>query len=381
MYILPYHWGGMSHYTAELVNAVSKTEETFVLTTEKVPSNYFSNRVSVLRKIKDLDPSIQQFKGLFAFRTISAFASFRNVKIIEQIDPDIIHVTTPLIPPLAIYVSLFRLGKKYPIVYTKHGMYASSLKNRILVEWILKPFEKIVDIKLYIIHTMEDKHNLLKEYNVSEEQTQVIPHGVYTFFTQYEKVIPVEQNTVLFFGTIGEYKGIRHLIEAVPLISKRIPDIKIIIAGKGDLSPYQSLIHACGKSSFEIHNGFIPDETVAALFQRTTIVVLPYTQMSGMSGVLNIAYAFGKPVVVSDVGGLGEAVEHGKTGLLVPPRDPQALADAIIQLLVDSDLRVTMEENVKAKAEELSWDSIAKKTMEIYKDISKNSSSNNLKVS
>ena len=88
-----------------------------------------------------------------------------------------------------------------------------------------------------------------------------------------------------------------------------------------------------------------------------------------MSGVLNVAYAFGKPVVVSDVGGLDEAVEHGKTGLLVPPRDPQALADAIIQVLVDSDLRATMEKNVKAKAEELSWDSIAKKTMIIYRDV------------
>lgn len=361
MYILPYHWGGMSHYTAELVNAVSKTEETFVLTTEKVPSNYFSNRVSVLRKIKDLDPSIKQFKGLFAFRTISAFTSFRNVKIIEQIDPDIIHVTTPLIPPLAIYVSLFHLGKKYPIVYTKHGIYASSLRDRILVEWILKPFEKIVDIKLYITHTMEDKQNLLKEYNVSEEQMQVIPHGVYTFFTQYEKVIPVEQNTVLFFGTIGEYKGIRYLIEAVPLILKEVPDVKIIIAGRGDLSPYQSRIHACGKSSFEIHNEFIPDEVVTSLFQRSTIVVLPYTQMSGMSGVLNVAYAFGKPVVVTDVGGLGEAVEDGKTGLLIPPKDSKALADAIIQLLTDSDLKDLMEKNVKRKAEELSWENIAKR--------------------
>ena len=369
MYILPYHWGGMSHYTAEIVNAVSKTEETFVLTTKNVPSNYFSSRVSILRNIEDLDPSIQQFKGLFAFRTISAFASFRNVKLIEQIDPDVIHITTPLIPPLAIYMLLFRLGKKYPIIYTKHGMYASSLKNRILVEWILKPFEKIVDIKLYIIHTTVDKYNLLKEYKVSEKHTQVIPHGIYTFFTQYKKVVPVEQNTILFFGRIGEYKGIRYLIEAVPLILKKIPDVKIIIAGRGDLSPYQSLIDTCGRSSFEIHNEFIPDEVVTSLFQRSTIVVLPYTQMSGMSGVLNVAYAFGKPVVVTDVGGLGEAVEDGKTGFLIPPKDSEALADAVIQLLTHSDLKDLMEKNVKRKAEELSWDNIAKRHIIAYKTL------------
>jgi hypothetical protein len=69
------------------------------------------------------------------------------------------------------------------------------------------------------------------------------------------------------------------------------------------------------------------------------------------------------------VGGPDEAVEHGKTGLLVPPRDPQVLADAIIQLLVDSDLRATMEENVKVKAEELSWDSIAKKHLMLYNSL------------
>lgn len=133
-------------------------------------------------------------------------------------------------------------------------------------------------------------------------------------------------------------------------------------------------MEACNDSVFEIHNEFVPDDLVAALFQRSTLVVLPYTEMSGMSGVLNVAYAFGKPVVVSDVGGLDEAVEHGKTGLLVPPRDPQALADAIIQLLVDPDLKMIMQKNVKRKAEELSWSSVAKKTMEVYNEASDDSS-------
>ena len=89
-----------------------------------------------------------------------------------------------------------------------------------------------------------------------------------------------------------------------------------------------------------------------------------------MSGVLNIAYAFGKPVVVSDVGGLDEMVENGRTGLLVPPKDPQALADAIIQLLTDPNLKEMVEKNVEQKAKGLSWSSIAGKTIEVYREIS-----------
>ena len=178
-------------------------------------------------------------------------------------------------------------------------------------------------------------------------------------------------NTIIFFGNIREYKGLGCLLQAVPIIQKQVKNVKIIIAGEGDLSPYQPLMGACDRSVFEIHNEFVPNDLVASLFQRSTLAVLPYTEMSGMSGVLNVAYAFGKPVVVSDVGGLNEAVEHGKTGLLVPPRDPQALADAIIRLLKDPELRAMMGKNVNRKAEELSWDNIAKKTMDVYEKVIK----------
>jgi glycosyltransferase involved in cell wall biosynthesis len=112
-----------------------------------------------------------------------------------------------------------------------------------------------------------------------------------------------------FLVILGEYKGLGCLLQAVPIIQKRVRNVKIIIAGEGDLSPYWSQIEACGRSAFEIYNEFVPNDLVASLFQRSTLAVLPYTEMSGMSGVLNVAYAFGKPVVVSDVGGLDEAVE------------------------------------------------------------------------
>ena len=89
---------------------------------------------------------------------------------------------------------------------------------------------------------------------------------------------------------------------------------------------------------FEVHEGFVSEAERARLFARASVVALPYVEASG-SGVLPLAHAYGKPVVASAVGGLADAVDDGRTGLLVPPGDPEALATAIVRLLHDDALR------------------------------------------
>jgi starch synthase len=373
LYILPYDWGGMPHYVAEIANSVSKDAEVTVVGSKAIHVDYFVDKVKIVKIFDSLNLSMSYTKGLFSLNTIKGLFSFNRVKIINEIKPDVIHIAVPLIPPLSFFIWAYGLDTKYPIVYTKHRVISdSNLSEKIFEEYILNFFEKLVSIGKVIVHTQNDKKDLLASRKlgaIDETKVAVIPHGTYSFFKNSGGRVSTEDKCILFFGSIKDYKGLEYLIKAVPLIAKRIPDIKVIIAGEGDLASYQSLMEVCDRSVFEVHNEFVPDNLVASLFQRSTIAVLPYTEMSGMSGVLNVAYAFGKPVVVSDVGGLDEVVEHGKTGLLVPPRDPRALADAIVQLLADPDLRAMMEKNVETKAEELSWDGVAKKTMEIYKEI------------
>jgi glycosyltransferase involved in cell wall biosynthesis len=91
--------------------------------------------------------------------------------------------------------------------------------------------------------------------------------------------------------------------------------------------------------------------------------------MSGQSGILNIAYAFDKPVVASDVGGFNELIEDGETGYLVPPKDSNVLAKSIIKILKDETLKKKMEDNVHKKAQEISWANIGKKYIELYMEI------------
>jgi glycosyltransferase involved in cell wall biosynthesis len=120
------------------------------------------------------------------------------------------------------------------------------------------------------------------------------------------------------------------------------------------------------RERFVVLNERIPDEQVAQLFQEASVVVCPYIEAS-QSGVLALANAFGKPVVATTVGGIPEMIQHGKTGLLVPPRDARSLAEAVVTLLQNHNLRQEMRRHALQQSQtELSWASIAKRTRAVY---------------
>ena len=170
---------------------------------------------------------------------------------------------------------------------------------------------------------------------------------------------------ILFFGRIWEYKGLDRLIRAAPLVVSEVPEARFVVAGRGDdLEPYLQMID--DPSRFEIINEFVSEDRQAELFRRAAIVVLPYVEAT-QSGVIPVAASFGKPVVASRVGGLPEQVEHGVTGLLVPPRDDVALARAIIDLLSDESRRHAMGREARRKArDEWSAAAVARRTLAVY---------------
>jgi glycosyltransferase involved in cell wall biosynthesis len=173
--------------------------------------------------------------------------------------------------------------------------------------------------------------------------------------------------TVLFFGRIWPYKGLMHLVRAEPAISEAVPDVEIVIAGEGeDVAKYRSaMVHP---DRFVVRNRYIPRNELAALLRSTDVVVLPYVDAT-QSGVVPLAFAYGKPVVATTVGGLPEMVEHGVTGLLVPPGDHVALADAVVRLLGDAELRQRMGAAGRRRAcERWSPDAVAVATAAVYRD-------------
>lgn len=156
------------------------------------------------------------------------------------------------------------------------------------------------------------------------------------------------------------------MLKAAPLIFDALPDWKITIAGHGKIKPYRDLITA---DRIKVINRFIEDQEAAVLFQRAKLVVLPYRSATS-TGVIPLAYAFATPVIASDVGGLGALVDHGQTGLLIPPNDPELLAQAIVSVAKDEVYRQQLGENALAYSKvKLNWRSFAAAHLNVYREV------------
>ncbi len=223
-----------------------------------------------------------------------------------------------------------------------------------------------------IVHTEGMRLQLAKRFHVSADLIDVIPHGeLGSLFQTIARdagiaVQPREPYTLLFFGRIWPYKGLRYLLQAFAVIKATIPEARLIIAGKGgDLATNADLIGSL--DGLTVLKDFIEPQKVAGLFESSSIVVLPYIEAS-QSGVSAIGFTTGAVVVASRVGGLADAISDGQTGLLVEPKNPRELADTIIQLLQSPREQDAIRTRAhRFASEDLSWRQIAASTMQTYR--------------
>jgi len=372
VYVVPYKWGGLCHYTMELANAVAEHADVTVITAKGFDTSYTSPKVNIVEAINPLDFSVDKPVKAFSPANLRClFPSPGIKKALDMVKPDVIHLTTLLAPPLSSSIFFYRLDKKYPMVFTKHGIFSDSSGVIRMLESMLLLSEKMTRFQKMIVHDEKDRGTLISRDSRLESKVSIIPHGIYSLFAEGAgPEVPAEKNCILFFGQIKLYKGLEYLLKAVPMIAAEVPDLKVIIAGEGDMSPYQSLLQCEHLTRLEIYNEFVSNEKSAELFQRSEVVVLPYSMMrSGQSGILHIAYAFSKPVVVTEVGGIPEVVDDGRTGFIVPPQNEKALAEKVIELLKNDDLKKEMSKNIDKIVGELSWDAVARKTLALYEEM------------
>lgn len=170
--------------------------------------------------------------------------------------------------------------------------------------------------------------------------------GQYSKETARKKLHITTKNVVLFFGLIRPYKGLDKLIETFPEILKSEPDSTLLIVGEcyEDIAKYQALIqHHHLQDHTVLINKFIPNEAIEPFFKAADVIAMPYYSGT-QSGILMIAYAFGIPVVVTDVGGVAELVNE-KTGLVIENNHPSHLAPAILQVL-KNEAKIPYAENI-----------------------------------
>ena len=205
---------------------------------------------------------------------------------------------------------------------------------------------------------------LLARFNLSRRLVFVIPHGEFSFFGRFSSAHSSDKLTILFIGRIASYKGLENFLEAIPLIAKQSPSARFRIVGTGDLDPYRALIR--GLPNLEVENRRVSYEEMGREIEQAAIVVAPYLEAS-QSGVVIAAQSMGRPVVVSDVGGLRDDVIPGETAILVRPRDPKGLASAVTDLLRNPGLREAMGRRAREwMATARSWRAVARDTVAVY---------------
>jgi glycosyltransferase involved in cell wall biosynthesis len=290
--------------------------------------------------------------------------SFAMNRLIRPFAPDVLHVQE-LHPLLGGWTTLsFR--KRIPVVLTVHdpvnhsgdGPAPDRLRWQILM-WFRRRTSRL------IVHGPQMRAALEALDASMAERIDVIPHGLLGT-ASVDEAPSAGPPTFLFFGRIEPYKGLDYFLRAGELLQERGHAPKLVVAGAGtDLERHRRRIAA--SPWVELIDRYVMPAEVSRLFGRATAVVLPYTDAT-QSGVAAIALGNSRPVIASAVGDVPDVVIHGRTGVLVPPADAVALADAMEQLVVDGTLRSSLATGAGQHARErLSWPRIAELTEGTYR--------------
>jgi glycosyltransferase involved in cell wall biosynthesis len=217
----------------------------------------------------------------------------------------------------------------------------------------------------FIVHSSEDLQQL-KRILPRAEVFRVL-HPTYhelmnRRFDQEEarRRLGVGGKTILFFGFVRPYKGLEYAIRSLPLILQK-HQVTLVIAGEFWIAkePIQRLITELGvESHVRIVDRYVPNEDIGLYFSAADLLVLPYISAT-QSGIAQIAYAFDLPVVASRVGGFLDSVEHERTGYLVEPANPAAIAEAVIDFYGNHRAE-EFAEGIKVIRDRFSWDSLVR---------------------
>lgn len=353
-------------YTVGLANGLAKFAEVILIHPEQLSQRYQQVLDPNIKTISFWKPRIRDPRNLRTLYQIS--------QIVHQLAPDVLHVQEANNFWYDLSLLFQRAPIRTPLVTTIHDVFRHP-GDRDLV-FGSEYTRRIAYHRSHhlIVHTHFLQRVLIEQFQVPVQQVSVIPHGelgsLYQQFAPMEvaQVLDRDPHTLLFFGRIWPYKGLKYLVEAMPIVRRVIPTAKLVIAGRGE-NLTQYFPQGCDLTPYEQLNQFIPFEAVAGLFERSAAVVLPYIE-SSQSGVAAIAYGTGTPVIASDIGGLAEMVHHEQDGLLVPPADSLTLAQSIIRLLQDRALQAHLQQGALMRCQQdLNWTNIAAQTIQVYQKV------------
>ncbi len=267
------------------------------------------------------------------------------------------------------------LGTK--LVFTAHNVlpHENSIIDRLVRSGIYRAVGTI------IVHSDYIKDKLVKDFRVERKKVKVIPHGNFDHYVPEKPISKAEarnrlslcetDSVALFFGFIREYKGLDLLLDAFEVCTKKGKPFRLVIAGAPrtpELGNYyrRRIEQISTNNSIIFHEGFVPSEEVAAYFAACDVVILPYKEIDH-SGIVHLAYSFGRPLIATNVGDFAEVIEDGKSGYLLKENTAECLAETMLEAFSNTARLENMGNHARKLSEtKYSWSEIAKTTRNLY---------------
>ncbi|MBK8904976.1 MAG: glycosyltransferase [Anaerolineaceae bacterium] len=327
----PYR-GGIAHYTTLLAKHLRQTHEVLLLSfSQQYPGWLFPGK-------SDKDPSERplQTEAHYRLNPLNPLTWRQTLRQIRAWQPDVVIIPWwhPYFAPVwwGLARSIRQMAPRPQLLFICHNVRPHEQGR--LSRWLLPRVLKTVlgQGDGFIVHSQADR-TILRAY-LPQARVLVSPLPTYAELgngstAELPVDLPTDRPLLLFCGLVRPYKGLDILLEALTLVKQ---PVHLLVAGEfwqGGLATYQTQIQRLDLTNcVTIIDEYVPDELLAACIDRANVVVLPYRSAT-QSAVVQTAFGRGKPVITTDVGGLGEVVEDGRTGLVVPPEDPRALAEAI----------------------------------------------------
>lgn len=295
--------------------------------------------------------------------------------IIDKEMPDIINGHLP-VPYIADVAARIANKKNIPYILTYHNdltgynpiiRFLSKCYYKFIGNKTLEISEKIVVTSpFYASSSM-----YIRKYG---DKLKIISPGVDTNIYKVLDNITKDRNSVLFVGQLNkesQHKGLSYLLEAIKIIKDSIPTVELVIVGKGNyVDHYKMLTRSMGLVDNVKFMGLKQGEELATFYNSSAVLALPsYNRAEGFGMVLTEAQACGTPVVGTMIGGIPYAVKDGETGILVNPKDPKMLADALLKIMTNENLLKEMgKKGCKRVREEFSWEKSSDKMFNILNE-------------
>jgi len=362
----PYR-GGIAHFTAMLAREFRKDHEVLLVNFSRMyPSFLFPGKTQY-----DESPSALRVDSKRVVDSVNPLSWRAAARVIVDFRPAIVVFQWwhPFFgPAFRIISSAVKRRTDARIIFLCHNVlpHESSIFDRTLVGMGLGSADA------YLVQSREDERNLKRLKRDARVAVNPLPtfdlfeHG--RFDRESARAhLELEGPTLLFFGYIRPYKGLGVLLEGFGRVLQRMSAMLLVVGEFYEKREnYDEVIERLSIGPHvRIVDSYVPNAEVEAYFKAADLVVLPYLSAT-QSAIVQTAFSFAKPVVVTAVGGLPEVVEDGVTGYVVPPRDPQALANAVVRFFEEKAAE-RMASAIESGRDRFSW----KRCVEVLTSLAK----------